>query len=65
MAKNLISNIQTVSENYSKSIAHGNNEKLQSTFEMQTKAETDAIITGIKVESYYDKKASKYMLLLM
>lgn len=59
VAKNLISNIQTVSENYSKSIAHGNNEKLQSTFEMQTKAETDAIITGIKVESYYDKKSKQ------
>lgn len=56
LARNIVSTIHSVSKSYTQSVEYGDNEKLQKTFEAQTKSETDATINGIKVDSYYDEK---------
>lgn len=56
LSKNVITEIQTVSESYAKSVEYGGNERLKKSFENKVKAETDAEINGVSVKSYYNKK---------
>lgn len=58
LAGNVLSTIHSVAESYIQSVEYGNNEKIQKTFETQTKAETNATINGIKVDSYYNPQSN-------
>lgn len=56
LSKNVITQIQSVSESYVQSVETGGNESIKKTFENAVKAETDAKINGVEVKSFYNKK---------
>ncbi|MFW5982875.1 MAG: LPP20 family lipoprotein [bacterium] len=55
LSKNVITEIQSVSESYAQSVEYGGNERLKKTFENKVKSESDAKINGVSVKSYYNE----------
>jgi hypothetical protein len=56
LAKSIITEIHTISKNYTQSIEYKGNEDLKQTFEAETKSESNAKINGIKIEEFYNSK---------
>jgi len=56
LSKNVITEINSVSQSYAQSVEYEENEKLKKIFENTVKAETDAIINGLSVKSFYNEK---------